>query len=631
MQATPLQIARPLIAVAWGAPAPESWFSLVLLARETGAGGALELVELPPFAGGRRRLAALVDAESHVVEWLECWTQATQGLATASSARAGLLTNLTLDQTWALAIDEFSALRPDTRVAPPAAPASSEAWVVDLESRRLTRLVHPASRQPWRLCRNDAQLAAAGKPAYSGSLERWFSGVNAAGETVWVEQDLLFDREQAGATLVGLESGGKTGLSFNVSAGHTAFWRLSPLGLEAFADELRGAPRAEPAETSPAETLAEIERSILSTTTRSSPPGPALFPEAPALENLYLRLALWQRAAEEVLRASRAAGRPFFNLSVDSFRVDLLPAGSLLPPAWAFRIGLAKPGQAIPFPGDSSGPLFVAAEGTLVGSAASRFRAPLESAGTLRISQATEAENGQLRLEGILDAAGMRDAAAGSLVCVELPLDGREASFVALVDSDAGGRTGTRFKATTERLSPSAVRELRAAVGPRRNCRLSLLQPVSPAYDVYLLGRVGLRILLASDAAKLGELEDDFFELAALLPRPSGINHLRYLVDGPELNDRLRRLLEAKAWAAAPDSAGLPPELWFAVVHELMEFVAVSDEAEEPMPGDASPGWLAPLARRCASLSELALHVRGLLCAPQAAHEEISRVVRRFV
>jgi hypothetical protein len=63
-----------------------------------------------------------------------------------------------------------------------------------------------------------------------------------------------------------------------------------------------------------------------------------------------------------------------------------------------------------------------------------------------------------------------------------------------------------------------------------------------------------------------------------------------------------------------------------------MEFVAVQEQVEidPPVAADA-PAWLQPLAQRQRALGDLALHLRGLLSAPQPAHEEISRLVHRFV
>jgi hypothetical protein len=145
---------------------------------------------------------------------------------------------------------------------------------------------------------------------------------------------------------------------------------------------------------------------------------------------------------------------------------------------------------------------------------------------------------------------------------------------------------------------------------------------------------------LAPEAATVLELEDDLFELVSLLPQPFEISHLASFAKSPEINPRLQRLLSASDWNSTTESPArvstIPPDLWFAVVRELIAFVAVEERPAASQSGEAHSAsgglhWFQPLTIHLASLEALALHTRGLLTAPRQAHEEIARVVHQFV
>lgn len=639
MQISSFKIARPFVSIAWNIPSQNQPVRLCLIAKSPESGDGLELVTLNSFSYGNSYLAALVDQGEKVVEWLEFWVQAADMVQDAPAARCGVLSNVVLDLAWEEAVAALREQNPDAALETGWDENSANAVAIDIQGLVATPWIHPASRQPWKLCRNDAVLIAAGKSPYSTSLERWFQNKLSTGETCWIEQISFYDGSAVSSGLAVLESGDTAKLlHFNRTGGKMAIWRLPPLSLERFSDALRPKSSASVLTAETAQTtrtpnsLAEVENAILTRGVAHEMHG--FFASSPVLESLYVRLALWHSTVAAVYAASQSLQRPFFNLSPESFRIDLVPKTSLMPSAWSFRTVLSKPGQAIPFLVSRDEQRFVPAVDVVKSAAASRFGGAREGQGTVRLSQAADAGDNHVKLEGFLDAAPLRDALEHTLVWVRVPLEGQAISFIASIESDQGGaRAGTRFRAVSKSIPAAALRQLKAALSPRRPCQVSVLQSVSPALDVYSLGLVGLRILVANDAHTVSEIEDDLFEIAALLPRDSAVTHLQYLAESADVNERVRRLLNSRNWCGAEEGSNdIPREIWHGVVHELMEFVAVEEEHQvEPEFESYKPAWLQVLAQRELGLRNLTHHVRGVLSAPRVAHEEIAKVVLRFV
>jgi hypothetical protein len=68
------------------------------------------------------------------------------------------------------------------------------------------------------------------------------------------------------------------------------------------------------------------------------------------------------------------------------------------------------------------------------------------------------------------------------------------------------------------------------------------------------------------------------------------------------------------------------------VIRELTGFVTIDEEPQRAIIADESARtWIEPLNERLSSLRQLIHHIRGLIVAPRAAHEELARTVYRFV
>lgn len=191
------------------------------------------------------------------------------------------------------------------------------------------------------------------------------------------------------------------------------------------------------------------------------------------------------------------------------------------------------------------------------------------------------------------------------------------------------------FSSAGADIPANAVNRLKAAA--RHPCQYVIYRPVSPVFDIFSLGAIGLRLLATSDRGAVADLIDDVFELATLLPKGEGVEGLQRLSSAPEISERCRNLFKPPAWATVGGDRGesLPENVWLAILLELVEFVAAETPQSDPPPPEGptqdSPAWLDRLAERVASLDQLAAQVRSLLLSPRVDRDEVARIVHSFV
>lgn len=623
------QLHSPWLPIWWKGASPEQPLHFVLLAKKSEDATVPELVELPGSVGCRSFLAAQVDAQNRVFDWFEVQVQTSQGLDQSPAALCGVLNNTVLDAEWLRSLNE-TTWEPVSFLGA----ESDEPWVIDPQSLSLTRLLHRKTQAPLRLCRDPDLLLKAAKPAYGETLQRWFKSESSSGETHWVELGAVSD--QTRAELIAEAGGSAPFIDFNASAGKIAVRPHHLLTLQTAVDVMRqnyglaaGGNQTSPSgDGLPAALLAE---EVAQAVERQNA-GKLASPSQPlsALEKLYHLLSLWKEAVHAVAEASRAADRPFLNLQLNSFRLATSQRGVGSRGLQPSRVKLAKKASALSIEVEPGNVQFVPCGPDEGGKSLERFGGWRVGAGTIRFSQVSEVSAGTIRVEGFLDGQLLRDPTEATLVWVQTTLEGRSISFLAQLEKDqVGARAGVRYRAVLSSLAPESIRALKSSAAPRRPCQLSVLQPISPAHDIYHLGQLGLRILLSNTEQDALEVEDDIFEIASLIPRSSGIQQLKELTAASALNDRLRQLLASENWYPEVTDRSIPTDLWLVVIHELVEFVAIeehpADKTEEAHP------WLAPLLLRCAALERLVLHVEGLLWIPRAADEEIGRVVHRFL
>lgn len=640
LKAFPLLPPLRWITLSQGPSATSAVVRLALLARDGNDGQAPGLVETRRLAGGRSYLAAVVDLQGRALEWLEIGVQAPQDLVDSPAARCGLLSNALLDREWNRVTEALIRLNPDAVLSAGSIGSDGCFWAVDFDLGITVPLAPAAGGPPFVMCRDESRLQQAKRAPYATSFERWFMSEAKPGEVTWISAGELDDVTTLPATVTAVGAGKGPFLPLNPAGGPVLIRRLPPLSLDGFSSWLRvrGArDAAAPAETVPPEAsdpLARLEHGILAAPAPTATPVAKYFEAQAPLESFYLRIELWKAVVDEALRVCRLSDRPFFDLAPDSFRVSPGSYAPLIPPGWSFSVDLVRPGVAAPFELPGFGTCFVPCGNGIGSPLFERFGGWMEGSGTVRISQASDAGEGQTRLEGSIEGQGLRTGTTQRIVWVQIPMDRQSLTFMASLETDQGAaRAGVRFRALVKDVPAATLTQLKSAAAPRRTCQYHVLRPVDPALDIHALGLIGMRILLANDQAVLPELEDDVFELAALIPDDCSVDQIALLVDSPEVGERAKRLLSAKEWNPGADDTTIPRELWYATVRELAEFVGVDENETLPPTHDETGAalWLQPLAARALALQRLALHVRGLLSAPRPAHEEIARAVHRFV
>jgi hypothetical protein len=499
--------------------------------------------------------------------------------------------------------------------------------------RRLTvvPLVNATSKLPLELCRDDGMLKAAGLGLYSSTLERWFFSKSPSGEVSWLAvQDLLSrDASERAATPPGGEDGPVA--DFNVGAGLMLLRKHYPISVESFLNWLRGSATIDPGAKDAETDASPIERPILNGF-RWQPLREHAWNGDTILESAYLRVQLWYTMAREVHALSSRLQTPFLNLTADSFRISLDPSRTVLRTAWPFRTVLVHPSDAVNIHIGDGEAGFAPLRGTLSSPhALPKFGGWLEGSGTLRIRQVSEAAEGRVRLDGVLDGNEIRNVVTGCFVWVQTQVDGRSVNFFAKIEGDKGNtRTGVGFAAPSVELASTAGNRLKAAT--RHPCQYVILRPVSPVFDIYSLGVIGVRIFLTDDRLAVNDLVDDIFELAAILPQNQSLDDLRRIASASELSDRLRRLLAPPDWARdANGGAGLAENVWLSILRELIEFVTAEVPLETAAGSTGTEAWIESLTKRLASLEETAAQLSRLVFAPRRDHDEIARIVHSFV
>jgi hypothetical protein len=319
-----------------------------------------------------------------------------------------------------------------------------------------------------------------------------------------------------------------------------------------------------------------------------------------------------------------------FNLTTDSFKVEFADAPNLVPGGVSFRTRLVQPGTAVVVKVPGLGQCFVSAGNAGEVSGDGSFGGWSTGAGNLRLSQVVETGSDQARLEGSLEIPGLRGNETPATLWVSVPLGNMAVTFVAWIEPEQANARNVRFKTTVSNLSGEVLARLKRSTAPRLACNYHILRPTDPACDVHALGLIGVRLVLGSDAVRDG-LDDDLFDLAAMIPMPCDVSRLANLAASPGLSERMDRLLSPGAWNSSSDGV-IPRELWFAVIRELTGFVTIDEEPQRAIIADESARtWIEPLNERLSSLRQLIHHIRGLIVAPRAAHEELARTVYRFV
>jgi hypothetical protein len=596
-------------------------------------------VLLREVSGSRVYLGAVCDAAGNVQEWLELWVQEPQLKSPAFGAEAKPLDNGSFDRLWR---GEFERLRDglgETVLVTGMESAQPRPVVIQAPGPSDLSRVVKVEPVTWRLCSDDQLLKAAGLPAYSGSCHRYLYEPEAEPKPKFIA---ISPEAPVNGRVQGQEQLASDGhLVFNRHAGLVGASRFSPLELEDYLQVLEGRAWA-----GPPEPMQEhgIYGALAQWSGERRASGFMLQLEenfGQRLEEVFfLKLTVLLELVRAVHRYVKAQQVPLLNLGSGSFAVSLPEVGDAFPALWAARFNLVRPSQAcrldIPLSQEKYFLRIGRCEPSVFlpeGLGAYGF-----GIGAIRLRQVLAQEPGVV-WEGTLvaeDYLGLRDR---DLLWFKLPLGEQRLEFFAhICASELVGPKEARFRTLPMVLPDTVAARLKAASGtifqrtPYEICPL-----LSSPCDLYSLGVLGIRILLANSRSNLPVIVDEMLSLIQRVAKQSAdtqsiLAELRMLASKDR--DALDRL-SPQALIESGDSpeqarAKLPIQLWWEAIAVLFRFFpGLGPYSFSANLGEAPPEALERVFEKpIAELESLTRRLRSVLLPSVSANEELAQLLR---
>lgn len=570
-------------------------------------------------------LAAAVDAQRRIVEWLELWVQRTDALAGSTTLAAAAATNARLDAAWDARFEALLKAEPESMVVTGWEGAGENPLFVDAAAGRVVAAVAP-SGVPWKLCTDEGVLSKQKVGAYGSTLERF---VYAPGDE---DSGVVACGGDDAAVRLGLM---ETALALNPGAGRMMVRRLSHWTLEQFADMLTGV---------------EPGSGVISTVTGSAGgamgvrAGDWLLPSAAGklgrlLETVHLKLALVRAAVATVRGYADAAQVPMLNITAESFAVASCGVSAGLPAMWATRVGVGHPGDAYAIGVGTTGEAYFVRAG--VETSAYQPRAgltPLRGTGSVRLRKVQREQDGSVRVEGTLTTAELSRTRASDLL--EMLLDLPEGRVIVWAHPDmesALAQGEVRFRSVPMNKSEAEYRLLREAEGGvKATASFQCMPLVSSPADLYALAVLAMRVLLTPPERGLAEVIDEVMSLGRATSEATGAT-LAERVRGVMLQDPERWLGLLGPQVAMHPAAGVeealsavPLTLWSGVLAALIRMVpGLTAESFCSHLGDAHAGALhKTFDGALAELDALLVRSRSLLVTDWTKNREMNAVVQ---
>lgn len=607
--------------------------AICVLAR-TDASAPFFLLRDLPLA--RVYLGAICDAEARIHEWVEICIQSSPSTELEFSGYQAQLSNVFFDQGWRAESELIKQNLPQTFIA------------VRLESHNAGPLLirQPAAASPglasveptpWRVCTEDAVLEAHGLPPYSSSPFRYLHEPAVRENKTFIATSADAPASSHVQNLERLTASANVMAVFNPHAGMIRVIRHAPLNLEEYLQILEGEAWAAPAYNSgPYAALQEWS---------ANPKGLPFLLHGDgarsdhANEVLFLKLAALRDAFAEVRLRVKAQQLPLLNLSPASFQISLPETGGQFPGFWSASCRLAKPGQAHPLKIKSTEQRYFLRLGRVEpspflpeGMGAHSF-----GIGNVQIRTVTTETDGVV-LEGTLVAEDYLAIDPHDLLWFKLPLGEERHDFYAHVyKSDTVGPREARFRTVPARLAEPVVASLKRTAGTRFPKSPYEIWPLlSSPCDLYSLGVLGVRILLANGQSNLPVILDEIFSLARRFAGPAKdraaqVEELKALITK---DAKLLDLISPQALIAGFKSplearTAISWDLWLETVSWLLQlFPDASAHSFCKDFGDVSPLALETVFDEpLQQLETILLRLRSLLAPSLSQNQEIANVI----
>lgn len=586
-------------------------------------------------------LGCLTDAGNSVLDWLEIRIQKPDCLLREWRCGDEALTNRDLDNRWLAALrfsrshDRCLLVATGWEETPP------PPLFITMDDATPWQPRDPQSGTEWVLCRDDSLLQGAGLPVYSASAARYLHlpDRTAGRRFVPVTPGALENDATESPGVVFGDPGQR--LPVNPWAGLVAARRFVPTTLREYADVLNGKPWGEVSRYPDVLPTTLAGSVLLEAASRNLDRG-RLFvghhsPGARWVENLYLRLLVFQSVLCEVRDVTEALGRPILNLTDESFRVLFGAESTEAPFLWTARALLVDTGTAVAIDIQGGESAFASlGQALAVPYAPLAARAPFTGAGSVRIRR-VRVQADCVVFEGTLAVSGaVQEICRSDVIRMRLAADGRTLDLCARGDAEAAlAENECRFVSYPVPAAGESRHQFEGLEGVRfPRVPFQVIPCLSTPCDLYSVGVLACRLLLQSPAARLAEVLDETLGLAHQLGQEA--------VDEP-LGARVGRLFERDprwlkvlgpqvlAGAGGLDAAGetVPPQLWFDLLGAVARlFPEMGAHSICKTFSDVQPGGLHRVFDAAlADFRDLSARTRGILLNDVSFNQEVRGVI----
>lgn len=613
---------------------------LVATDEKSPSGPFILLRELP---GSRVYLGAVCDAEARIQEWVEVWVQTLDLRDLVFSNYQERLANHAFDQRWQAEFEMLLTSLPESVVVTGMERKNPGPVLIKRGAVSNSPLLAVVEFTKWRIFKDDAALESFGLPPYSTSPYRYLQETDASGPKTFLATAPDAPVNSHVQSFDRLSQTQDTRAVFNPHAGLIRTARLNPIHSEDYVQILEGSGW-----NGSVSGNARFSQKNIYTELQAWSASPKGIPfllhgaEKPAdrlNEIFFLKLGLLRDVFREVRAYVKAQQQPLLNLTPASFSVELQNVGGQFPALWTAKGHLVKPGQAYPLKIKSTEQRYFIRLGRIEPSPflPEGLGAHSFGIGTVRMRNVLTETDGVV-IEGTLVAEDYLGLDAHDLLWFKLPLAEERLEFYAHVyTAEAVGPKEARFRTVPAKLSESVVANLKKTAGSVfQKSPYEIWPLLSSPCDLYSLGIIATRVLLANRKSNLPVIVDDVLSLARHLGKDT--------IEEDKLPAKLKALVEAtpnlldligphslveRDWSPAQAREQMNMDLWIETICLLLRlFPGNGNHSYCKSFGDVSPLALETVFDRpIQELETLILRLRSTLVPSLSANEEIAAVL----
>jgi hypothetical protein len=604
------------------------------------SGPFILLRELPE---ARVYLGCVCDAGEQIQDWVEIWVQTHELRDLAYSGYQERLSNFVCDERWDLEWLAYRDNLPEGVITTGMEKTNPVPILMKRHTARADAGLAATATANWRICKDDALLAACGLPPYSTSSFRYLHDPESSGAKTFLATSPDAPVNSQVQPISQLSAAADVVAVFNPEAGLIRVSRFCPLDTEDYLQILEGRPWPGPtaggAPVFPAKSYAELQA------WSASGKGLPFMLHGDGHEGdrlnevFYLKLSALHAMFKQVRNYVKARQLPLLNLSPSSFRMAVPAVGDQFPALWTTNCTLVKTGQAYPLQIKSTEQKYFIRLGRIEPSTflPAGLGAHSFGVGSVRIRTVTTETDGII-LEGTLVAEEYFTLEAHDLLWFKLPLGEERLEFFAHVyAAESVGPKEARFRTVPVKLPESLNESLKRFAGMVfAKSPYEVWPLLSSPCDLFSLGVMAVRILLANSTSNFPVILDEVLGLA----RHFG-NEFKeegaFLAEFKSFLDHDQQILDLVSPHKLTETCRLPHqaraqidlEIWLDTIGLVLRlFPGTGSQALCKDFGDVSPLALETVFNHPVQRLELLiLRLRSILAPSLSTNEEIAGVL----